>query len=582
MRFNFIISRFPARFNTYRSQSVKQSKCPWQFCSAHKQKVSNLDFYARALGINSLPQFQSNVCSSQLFYSTMGKRARSGRDSVEDVREVKKLKSVKRTVEEKVNSARVRRLNGKQNIGKIVEVEEGHKTVIYWMERDVRVNDNWALLYAEELAQKNKLTLSVVYVYPERYREEATVRQELFRLRGLQEVSKRLQGLNIPFHFLVGDVAKNIVDQIDKLDAAVVVVDFHALRQKRKWRDSVAEKVCSIPVMEVDAHNVVPVWGTSEKCEYGARTIRTKIHKRLAEFGTEFPEVEVQEGDVEDAEEVDWDEIMNNVDADHDVPEVKWCTPGEAGAMEALETFVNERLQLFARDRNDPNVHASSDLSCFFNFGQLSAQRAFLVVQTFSGSVQKGRESFIEESIVRRELSDNFCFYKPDTYDTLEGAPGWAQESLEKHTEDKREYTYTSDEFAKGNTHDDLWNAAQLQMVEEGKMHGFLRMYWAKKILEWTQTPQTALKTALYLNDKYEIDGYDPNGYVGCIWSIGGVHDQGWMERSVFGKVRYMNYNGCLRKFNVYEFVQQYPQAVKNCKAQGGTPTKEKHSKKKK
>jgi len=211
-------------------------------------------------------------------------------------------------------------------------------------------------------------------------------------------------------------------------------------------------------------------------------------------------------------------------------------------------------------------VNALSGLSPWLHFGQISAQRCALRIRqvgeakTASTGEKKGCESFIEESIVRRELSDNFCFYNAN-YDKLEGAAGWAQQTLKDHEKDKREHLYSMEELEKGNTHDDLWNAAQLQMVREGKMHGFLRMYWAKKILEWSPTPKEALERCIRLNDRYELDGRDPNGYVGCMWSVCGVHDMGWKEREVFGKIRFMNYAGCKRKFDVPGFVAKYPGA---------------------
>ena len=145
-----------------------------------------------------------------------------------------------------------------------------------------------------------------------------------------------------------------------------------------------------------------------------------------------------------------------------------------------------------------------------------------------------------------------------NNYDSIKGASDWAQQSLKKHAKDKREKLYTKEQLEKGKTHDDLWNAAQKQLNREGKMHGFLRMYWAKKILEWTESPEKALEISIYLNDKYSLDGRDPNGFVGCMWSVCGVHDMGWSERNVFGKIRYMNYAGCKRKFDVARFVAKY------------------------
>jgi deoxyribodipyrimidine photo-lyase len=189
------------------------------------------------------------------------------------------------------------------------------------------------------------------------------------------------------------------------------------------------------------------------------------------------------------------------------------------------------------------------------HYGHISAQRVALAVQSRPGTRTDEKQAFLEELIVRKELTDNFCFYN-DKYDRLSGAPEWAQETLRKHTDDKREHIYTKDEFENAQTHDELWNASQMEMKKTGKMHGYMRMYWGKKILEWTNTPQYALKVAIELNDRYELDGRDPNGYVGCMWSIAGVHDRAWQERDIYGKVRYMSRSGCERKFDTQEYIQ--------------------------
>lgn len=173
--------------------------------------------------------------------------------------------------------------------------------------------------------------------------------------------------------------------------------------------------------------------------------------------------------------------------------------------------------------------------------GHLSFQRLTMEVKALN-KYANGTAAFIEEGLVRRELSDNFVYYAPDNYDELDSAAQWAQDTLELHSSDQREYLYSLEEFERGETHDDLWNAAELQLIQTGKMHGFLRMYWAKKILEWSPSPIMALRTAQYLNDKYALDGRDPNGFVGVGWSIMGIHDMGWKERPIFGKIRFMNY----------------------------------------
>jgi len=219
-----------------------------------------------------------------------------------------------------------------------------------------------------------------------------------------------------------------------------------------------------------------------------------------------------------------------------------------------LEQFINTKLNGYHDRRNNPNEDGQSNLSPYLHFGQLSAQYAALAVRNSDGPTAD-KEAFLEELIVRRELADNFCYYNTN-YDSYKGFPDWAKQSLLEHAQDKREYLYTKEELETGQTHDEIWNKAQTDMVQKGKMHGYMRMYWAKKILEWTRTPELAMEIAVYLNDTYELDGRDPNGYVGCAWSIGGVHDRAWFERPIFGKIRYMNANGLKRKFDVEAYLQ--------------------------
>ena len=258
----------------------------------------------------------------------------------------------------------------------------------------------------------------------------------------------------------------------------------------------------------------------------------------------------------------DWKAVRASLQIDRSVREVDWITPGPKAALKAVDDFCSSRLVLFADKRNDPNVRALSDLSPYLHFGQLSAQRMALTVRDSAAShgsraPQAGIDSFLEESIVRRELADNFCYYQPE-YDNLRGAAGWARETLETHAKDPRPYVYSLEQLEGAKTHEDIWNAAQRQMAATGKMHGFMRMYWAKKILEWSPSPEEALRRAIYLNDRYSLDGRDPNGYVGCGWAIMGVHDMGWKERPIFGKIRYMNYDGCKRKFDIKRYAAKW------------------------
>lgn len=229
--------------------------------------------------------------------------------------------------------------------------------------------------------------------------------------------------------------------------------------------------------------------------------------------------------------------------------------PGESAGARTLGLFIKNRLSSYADDRNDPLEEGQSDLSPYLHFGQVSAQKVALGVRRHAWDTPSG-QTFLEELIVRRELSDNYCLYNP-RYDSFEGFPAWAQKGLNAHRQDKRPFLYKRTEFENAATHDPLWNAAQTEMVKRGKMHGYLRMYWAKKILEWSATPEEAQSTAIHLNDRYELDGRDPNGYAGIAWSVGGVHDRPWFNRPVIGPIRWMTANGCKSKFDTEGYIRR-------------------------
>ena len=426
--------------------------------------------------------------------------------------------------------------------------------VIYWMSRDQRVNDNWALLYAKELAQKHDSHLAVAFCLVPQFLG-ATSRQYRFLLQGLKEVEKNLQALNIPFFLLQGDPGKEMARLLSEMGAGALVSDFSPLRQSREWKSAVAGEI-EIPFYEVDAHNIIPCWFASPKQEWAAYSFRPKVHRLLFEFLDEFPALqkspERNSPSGNGAIENDWAAAQGSLRADA-APEAKWIMPGEAAAMKQLGNFLEHKLAGYERDRNDPNKDGQSGLSPYLHFGQISAQRIALEVL----KSMKDAGAFLEELIVRKELSDNFCYYNQH-YDDMQGFPAWAKTSLSEHEKDRREYLYTLQELESAYTHDDLWNAAQQEMLQTGKMHGYMRMYWAKKILEWTESPAAAQAVAIYLNDRYELDGRDPNGYAGIAWSLGGVHDRAWKERSIFGKVRYMSYNGAKSKFDVQAYINKW------------------------
>jgi deoxyribodipyrimidine photo-lyase len=422
--------------------------------------------------------------------------------------------------------------------------------IVYWMNRDMRLEDNWALIHAQDLALVHERPLVVIYNLVPGYLG-GTARQYRFKLAALRELADRCEERGIAFELTVEEGVDEVVRLLKKWQAAGVVTDFCPLRLPQTWLKQVGREFEGY-VAEVDTHNIVPCWVASPKREVGAYTLRPKINKLLPEFLTDFPKVKKHPWSFSGKRRIDW-AALERVEVDESVAPVEWCQAGEKAAQAACERFVRFELDGYATRRNDPNDDGQSRLSPYLHYGLIAPQRVALEVKS-AHKPWADKEAFLEELIVRRELSDNFCFYEPH-YDRVEAWPAWAQASHAKHAADARDYIYTQGEFERAETHDPLWNAAQKQMVETGKMHGYMRMYWAKKILEWSRTPEQALKVAIYLNDKYELDGRDPNGYAGIAWSMGGVHDRPWPERKVFGVIRSMTFNGAKTKFKVKDYI---------------------------
>jgi deoxyribodipyrimidine photo-lyase len=437
------------------------------------------------------------------------------------------------------------------------ESAERKGPIIYWMNRDQRANDNWALLFAQELALQRGEPLGVAFCLAPDF-HDATSRQYSFMIKGLTEVEKNLGALGIPFMLLTGDPGDSIVKLVVEEKAGAIICDFDPLKIKKEWKKKVLKEL-DIPLYDVDTHNIVPCWTASQKQEYGAYTIRPKLKKLLPTFFEEFPHLELHPTPWKNwIGENNWKQVAGIHKTGTPVPEASWLSPGEEAAMKMLRSFIETKLPRYNEERNDPTKDGQSNLSPYLHFGQISMQRVALEILTSCES-SPSCEAFLEELIIRGGLSDNFCLYNRE-YDNFNGFPEWARRTLVDHKDDRREYIYTAKEFERGATHDRLWNAAQTEMISHGKMHGYMRIYWAKKILEWTESPEEAIKIAIYLNDKYELDGRDPNGYAGIAWSIGGAHDRAWGERKVFGKIRYMSYSGSASKFDVAKYIEKYCQ----------------------
>lgn len=328
------------------------------------------------------------------------------------------------------------------------EYAYGKGPVIYWMQRDQRVNDNWALQFAIEKGKELKKPVIVVFCLVPNFLE-ATIRQYGFMLKGLQEIEQSLQRLNIPFYLLSSDTGKEIPKLVNHLNVSAVVSDFNPLKIIRKWKKDVIENI-DIPFFTVDTHNIVPVWEASDKQEFGAYTIRPKIKRQLDEYLVEFPKLVKQNSHNLKNEKIDWDKARKSLIINFDVKEVDWIKPGESNAIKMLNSFLKERFTNYNDKRNDPNENVLSNLSPYLHFGQISSQRIALGTLKIE-SEEINKEAFLEELIVRRELSDNFCFHN-NKYDSFEGFPEWAKKTLNEHRKDKREFIYRLEHFEKAET----------------------------------------------------------------------------------------------------------------------------------
>jgi deoxyribodipyrimidine photo-lyase len=444
-----------------------------------------------------------------------------------------------------IQPERVRRLNDRQGPSR-------GRYVLYWMQAAQRAEWNPALEFA--ILQANGLALPVVVLFclvddfP-----GANLRHYHFMLQGLQETRQGLEKRGLQMVVLHGPPGRAVADLA--ADASLVVVDAGLLRVQRTWRTQVARRL-SCPLFEVEANLVVPAWEASDKAEFSAATFRPRIHRRLDDYLRPIRQVRCRKdslglrlpGQAID----DLDRVLSGLRIDRSVQPVPGTVGGPSQARIRLREFLVHRLDHFADLRNDPTVDCTSGLSPFLHFGQISPLYVALQV---ARTDSPGREAFLEELIVRRELAFNFVCYNP-RYDQYEGLAPWARRTLGDCAGQHRPALYSLRQFEQAATHDAIWNAAQREMVLTGRMHGYLRMYWGKKILEWSRTPQEGFKIATILNDRYELDGRDPNGYAGVAWCFG-QHDRPWPRHPVFGQVRSMTAAGLGRKFDVDAYVEK-------------------------
>ncbi len=445
-----------------------------------------------------------------------------------------------------VEPERVRRLNSKA-------AGAGGRYVLYWMQAAQRSSQNPALEFAIEKADELRKPLIVFFGLTPDF-PEANRRHYSFMLEGLSSLSASLAERGIKFVCRLASPEKGAMKMSG--DAALAVSDRGYLRIQRSWREDFA-KYAGCPVFQVETEAVVPVETVSEKEEYSAATLRRKITPALGKFLRLIPERKPKRSslgmDFESLDLSDAGGVMDSAGIRGGPAPSPVFKGGEQEASRRLEEFIRVRLDSYAEHGNDPSKELSSGLSPYLHFGQISPVKAAVEVLE-TGSASAG--AFVEELVVRRELAFNFALHNP-SYDSYGCVPRWAAESLSRHASDRRNYLYSFDELEAAATHDPYWNAAQREMLRTGKMHNYMRMYWGKKIIEWSRTPQEAFGTALLLNNKYELDGRDPNGFAGVAWCFG-KHDRPWTERPIFGSVRYMNDKGLERKFDIGRYAAKF------------------------
>jgi len=452
----------------------------------------------------------------------------------------------------KIQEERVQNLNE-------ADVKEG-SYVLYWMQSSQRAEQNHALEYAVQRANDLDQRLLVVFGLTDDY-PEANLRHYTFMLEGLKDAQGALRERGIKMVVREGSPG-DIALEAGK-DASIIVTDRGYMRPQKRWRERVAREAGCL-VTQVESDVVVPVELASEKREPAARTLRPRIGEYLEDFLVKLTPTKISKHSLnmkaEGLDLSDIEKVLGGMDLDRSVGALSHLyRGGTSEAKKVFRRFLREGFDAYEEHRNQPQTDDVSHMSKYLHFGQISP--IWLALEARRAKTKKDNiESFVEELVVRRELSMNFVFYTPD-YDSYSNLPGWAKATLEEHKDDDRERTYTRKQLENAETHDEYWNAAMKEMVHTGYMHNYMRMYWGKKILEWSNTPEYAYRTTLYLNNKYFLDGRDPNSFANVAW-VFGQHDRGWTEREVYGKVRYMSSGGLERKTKPDQYVEKVEKRI--------------------
>jgi deoxyribodipyrimidine photo-lyase len=433
----------------------------------------------------------------------------------------------------------------------------GGRCVVYWMQRAQRAFDNPALDVAVEAANALHQPI-VIFFAPVPFYPHANLRHYAFLAQAIPDTAERARKRGIGY-VLRRYPEHSLLKFCEEVKTSLVVGDENPMREPSHWRE-LAAKNLKLPLWTVDADVIVPSKLLAKE-QYAARTIRPRLQQRLEQFITQPSNAKAK---VEwkklrglevlpDDGSVDLTEGWKNLD--RSVQPVDSLRGGTTEALKLLRDFIRHKLAHYPERHGKPEMDGTSRLSPYLHFGHIGPLTVALAVEN-SYTPRVVKDDFLDQLITWRELSINFVHYNR-LYDSIESAPDWAHRTLAKHAHDKRPVVYSRQQLERAETHDSLWNAAQRQILHAGWMHNYMRMYWAKKILEWSPSPALAYQTAVYLNDKYFLDGRDPNGYAGIAWSIAGKFDRPWFDRPIFGAVRYMSGQAAAKKFDAEKYIAQ-------------------------
>jgi deoxyribodipyrimidine photo-lyase len=426
--------------------------------------------------------------------------------------------------------------------------------VVYWMQRAQRAIDNPALAVAIEAANTLKKPV-VVFFAPVPFYPHANLRPYRFLNEGIPDIAAGLAKRNVGF-VLRRFPEHSLLKFCEEVKAALVIGDENPMREPESWRVKAAKKL-RVPFWTVDADVIVPST-LLEKAQYGAHIIRPRLQPQLKTYLVPSRKLDAHVLWKKPSGVVSLDpavDITEGWNVDRTVSAVSKWRGGTMEAFRTLREFLEHKMHGYGTKRNKPEMDHTSRLSPYLHFGHISPITVALAVEK-TEAPKADKEAFLNQVITWRELAVNLVRFNPN-YDSFECAEPWAHRTLAKHAADRRPVLYTERQLENAETHDPLWNAAQMQMVNAGWMHNYVRMYWAKKILEWSKSPAEAYRVAVFLNDKYELDGRDPNGYAGIAWAIVGKFDRPWFERPIFGQIRYMSGASTGKKFDSKKYIEQ-------------------------